>query len=243
MEHSEFKFTDLGSGIVPIPEYRAAEVKFDLKEGLFGVYSEQLYSNLETNYGAEVPPKKDLDQFLFLLLYFRVKYARREKIPFKIRGTKLAIPAFFSQLLTSVGEVVSDEFAVILRPQCDQIYWRTNKDGQREDYSDDDLFRMMVTLSRKFRPFFDASNIIYATELPISRDGNINLMSLQVVNNVVYSESTKPEPIFAIMTSILCSKMSETVILPRVSYGALNYLGTHVIHIGDYERSQERRKQ
>lgn len=259
------KFGNCGKKIVPVPDFQHAEVSFDLKGGLFTTYVEQLHDNLNSCQVAQIPELEDLRQLLYDLLYLRVAYVKRMRIPFPIIGTRFLIPAFFAQILFSIGRVESDEFGLILMPTLPKPFWDVSvakrlqvavEDEELEDMdlpedtsiskpilnpswetrSLEEITKEALRLSRLFRPFFDTAGVEYSTELPKSRDGNISLMTLQMIESCVKAESKRNEPVYALMAAVLYNEISSQVLLGRINYGGIEYLRTLIYQVGDYER-------
>lgn len=259
------KFRKCGEKVVPVPVYKHAALSFNLETGLFKTYVEQLHDNLNVCYGTPTPELEDLRQLLYDLLYLRVAYVRRMRIPFSIIGTRFVIPAFFSQILVSVGRVESSDFGITLLPELPRPAWDVSAIRQlqiaveMEELEDmdpvepevgskpilnplddprslDDITREALRLSRLVRPFFDAAQIEYATELPKSREGNLSFMTLHLIESKVMSESNKNEPVYALMAAVLHNEISKEILLGRISYGDVDYLRTLIYQVGDYER-------
>lgn len=187
--------------------------------------------------GAEVPPMEDLKRLMYDLLYLRVAYVTGSHLPFPIRGTKFLIPAFLSQIIEALGKVESDEFGFILTPNYPVFL---NDDGTRveEKRSLEDVYQEASALSRKFRPFYEASGVEYATELPKPREGNVSLLTFDTASGAVRTESKKNEPIYAVMAAIIGIQQptDAPVIMLRISYGTMAYFKALTYSVGDYER-------
>lgn len=169
----------------------------------------------------------DLHRYHVTLFFSRVCYVRRENnehFSSSWRDIRYAITPFVSALLEAIGEVNSYEFGVRLLPKME-----VSPDLLM---SEDEV----INFARRFASILKAASITgYATELPRSREGDINAMALQLIDGSIRGETSQSAPVYALMAAALSFYQVQRVFMPRVSYGNLNWFLSVLARVVDYE--------
>lgn len=225
-------YAELGEGIVPTPEFHESKLIYNLgKNSLMKEFIQVEHAALQTLYAAEVPSKSELLTYYTLLIYFRVKQVNRERLPFSPKHFEGLIPGFMNQMLDSIGELVSFEKGLRIRPS----FTHALKVGDAP-LDDVDANSLLTELSFKFKPFFEGTGCECSKFWPKDIEGNWELMELFVHNDRVYSESNKPDPMYAAMAGILCAELEKPVMIPRMPYAITNLLRLVIPKIPSIER-------
>lgn len=151
--------------------------------------------------------REDILKYLEGLLYLRVHYVNKS-LPASCRDQydrAWVMPVLVSQLCSHIGKAVElDAKAIVILPI-------TNLPEPDVD--------QMISVSAKLRLLGDRG-IALATELPRSRDGSYDFMTMNVIQGVVKARSMEVPPVYAFLAAITENRIVEDCFSPRVSYGS-----------------------
>lgn len=260
METKNLQFSEVAKMIQPFTEdLKPCEVVIDPDSSVLEAYakalSEVFDSEAPSVYTQGGTVFADVLEYLRLLIEVRVVQARKHTIK-GVRPTdyQIIVPAFMNALLEQLGEVYSTEFGLHLLPTlpcftivggvvgeyCQEVEDRNEATKGYTPQFDKFCMNFNVekffALARKIRTLCEQTRIVYAKGLPRSTEGNIEMMALQVVEEVVYSESNHAHPLFGIMAAVLSLTQMRQVTIPRVKYVDNQYAKHIVQGVVKYEQ-------
>lgn len=191
-------------------EFQRVSVEFSVNTEILRQYAEALVDNLQNSDTsiASVIDTELMVKYLNTLLKLRIDTVNRSKDRYAYLDAcpMPTVPAFFSVYLENVGQARDTTIGVDLFP----IF-----KGSSDDVLDVASFqRVSNSLARFGRAGFE-----FTTRLPRDVKGSWELMSMQALNDEIRNHDGKAHLVYALLASLVGQTITETVLLPRVSYG------------------------
>lgn len=165
--------------------------------------------------------KNQLGQYCSALLKMRVSRINRAQVPQWVRNkTSFVVPAFLSVLLSNIGIARDITLGIELIPTWKDDFW----------ISEDDFSLVERELRAMAKFGFE-----YADAMPRGTDGSWDLMTMQVVNGEVVNHDGKAHGVFALLGCFLNNQALQTVLLPKVTYGATDRFGSLIKEFGRFK--------
>lgn len=202
--------------IVATPaEFSEVSVEINLGAKVLTTYVEELYSNLamavRTKGGDLSFSEEDFRKYINTLIRERVRYVRGERI--LIGPTeRVVVPSYLSCVLSNVGRARHLDYGIELTPKL--------TDGSFPLF---DSKAEILSFSNKLK-MLKGIGFEYAEGYTRDRDGSFEFMTFSLMDGVVKNISKEPHPVYALLSSTLCVRGVETVLLPRISYGSEGHL-------------------
>jgi hypothetical protein len=221
---------ELGKKIRPSSfEPSVSEVTCTLTDEMLDAYVEALAQIIvQADVGGSMDLKEttnELKTYIKQLIIFRIRYVRGERIPMHPKDRGWIVPAFISIVLEQIGRVDDPTTGLILTPAL-------TKEQTETPLWDE------VTLLKKgrwLRMICDRANIEYAIELPAQKEGNPEMMTLQVIDDEVRGEDGTHAGVYALIAGFLGIKVLENVLCPRVLYDSTATFSRLLARVPDYE--------
>lgn len=163
--------------------------------------------------------------YIYYLIVARIRYVNGEKLPLPATDRAWIVPAFINVVLAQIGRIDDPNLGLVLRPVL------TEEQLKDQDWTVEKL----TTEARWLRTRLDVANIEYANGLPKSREGNYQMMTLQVINDRVMGEDGSHPGVHALIAGFLGLKFLENVLAPRVEYATINSVKRMLARVVDYE--------
>lgn len=190
---------------------------------VFRDFTQSLYDSIcdacALSGAKEIMELDEIRHYLLSLLHIRVKHCMGK--PTTIRWTdEVYVPAFFSIILENIGITSDEDLGVTLQPKFDHP----------SAMDVDELART----SRKFQAL-SRMGLVCAQQMPRDRKGSWDFMAMQCVDNVVRRHDSDSHPVYGFLSSVVETRMIDTVLAPRVTYGCnetFRHLVKRFAHIG-----------
>lgn len=144
-------------------------------------------------------------KYMEALLWLRVNYVRRTLQPSwrEHYDVTWVMPSLFAVLVKQIGSVKNIDLDIRVDPIT--------------DLAEPDL-EQMQNVSRAMR-YLEQFGIPMGTELPRTKEGSYDYMTMTVIDNIVRSTNADVHPVNAFFASITSNKLTEDIFSPRVNYG------------------------
>lgn len=225
------KFKDLVSQVQPhTTEPSVARVTCDQAEETLMSYVQGLAQAIVESTDRELDPSEvetRCKEYIQYLIVARIRYVNGEKLPFPPTDRVWIVPAFINVVLAQIGRIDDPNLGIVLQPVL------TQEQAHYEAWTAEKISRE----ARWLRTRLDVANIEYANGLPKSRDGNHEMMTLQVINDKVMGEDGSHPGVHALIAGFLGLKFMENVLAPRVEYATIKSVRRMLARVVDYEHN------
>lgn len=151
--------------------------------------------------------RNDVASYINGLIFTRVKFVRRELSTTlrPVMDFNLVIPVPVMLMLKQIGVAEDVDLGVTFLPQT-------------EIDEPDPLF--LQKMSQILRSAFRANHVEYGEEIPRTRYGSYDFMSVNVISNAVCPVNPGTPPNVALLAAIMQNRIDNDIFSPRVSYGS-----------------------
>lgn len=165
--------------------------------------------------------------YIQYLIVARIRYVNGEKLPLPPTDRAWIVPAFINVVLAQIGRIDDPNLGIVLKPVL------TKEQMQYEAWTAERI----TSEARWLRIRLDIANIEYANGLPKDREGNHEMMTLQVINDRVMGEDGSHPGVHALIAGFLGLKFMENVLAPRVEYATISSVRRMLARVVDYEHN------
>lgn len=215
-------FCELTQGLdLPAPDsmdWRTVSVKVDVE--LVASFTERFHALASGEYYAMYHREWDVSaemirKYITTLFVNRIRYVRGERHNIRARDSAV-VPALFGLALSQIGVVRLQDFGLEIMPDCDV------KD---ESCLSLDEFRA-VTL--KLMVLRKLGCVCLDQAFETSKEGEPELMIMQVVKDEVVCHNNTPTPTHALICAFLGLKQVQSFLNPLIRYGNVRELTSYV---------------
>lgn len=230
-------YSELAKGINISSDPEKTSVTFSTGAGLLNEYVDAVYSEISCYETLKDVTKDELHEYFCWLVTLRCWYTSGQRVPNQLKSAHFVVPAYLNSVLLNIGECYAPDQGIWLVPEP-----LKDQNDETVDPCVDAAVRKMQLLSNAIEQKLKAAGLYYADCLPLNRrDGNLDFMTFQLAKDIIWNETNKPAPLYALMSSLFGMSQMKEITAKRVSYGTLNQLRPLVRGVTGYERAHKRK--